>query len=101
MTRHGSGRSASYRRRSATDCLKAARSNRRRAGQSAGRGAERLSIQSTSVCTGRLAEVHVSPEIFGQTLRMSVKVGLIDACDREYLHGEHPTLTPTLFEAAP
>src|SRR5258706_12176577 len=31
MTRHGSGRSASYRRRSATGCLKAARSNRRRA----------------------------------------------------------------------
>jgi hypothetical protein len=31
MTRHGSGRSASYRRRSATDCLKADRSNRRRA----------------------------------------------------------------------
>jgi hypothetical protein len=31
MTRHGSGRSASYRRRSATSCLKADHSSRRRA----------------------------------------------------------------------
>ena len=49
----------------------------------------------------RSAEAHVGPEVFGQALRMSVKVGVIDACNREDLHGELAALMPTPIEAAP
>jgi hypothetical protein len=46
------------------------------------------------------AEVHVRPEIFRQPLWVSLKVGMVDAGDRQYLDGELSTLTPAIVEAA-